>query len=368
MSGLLSAMHVDELVQLDQYSLRHEDKETILTERLQELTLLHRERCEAYRRILSAFKHDPERIRSPARAPMLPIGLFKSHELRSISAEQVFKVITSSGTTGDAVSRVYLDAAAARLQTRCLAGIMTHWLGHSRLPMVMIDSRSTIRDRRTRSARAAGIVGMATFGRDHFYALDDRMGLDRDRLARWLEEHAGSPILMFGFTFIVWEHLLRALRPGELNLQDAILIHSGGWKKLADRAVTSREFKAELERVTGLRRVHNFYGMAEQIGTVLVECEQGYLHTPNAAELIVRDPASWEVVADGEVGVAQTLSALPESYPGHSILTEDLVRVEAVDSCPCGRLGKAVSILGRVPEAEPRGCGDTSSGLVELAA
>ena len=143
---------------------------------------------------------------------------------------------------------------------------------------------------------------MATFGRDHFYALDDRMRLDRDRLARWLEEHAGSSILMFGFTFIVWEHLLSALRPGELNLQDAILIHSGGWKKLADRAVTSREFKVELERVTGLRRVHNFYGMAEQIGTVLVECEQGYLHTPNAAELIVRDPGSWEVVADGEVG------------------------------------------------------------------
>ena len=57
-------MHVDELVQLDQYSLRHEDKQAILTERLQELTLLHRERCEAYRRILSAFEHDSERIAS----------------------------------------------------------------------------------------------------------------------------------------------------------------------------------------------------------------------------------------------------------------------------------------------------------------
>ena len=51
---------------------------------------------------------------------------------------------------------------------------MTHWLGRSRLPMVIIDSRSTVRDRRTVPARAAGIVGMATFGRDHLYALDDR--------------------------------------------------------------------------------------------------------------------------------------------------------------------------------------------------
>ena len=361
-------MQVDDLVALDEYSLRHEDKEAILTERLRELTLLHRDRCEPYRRILSGLGHDAEHITSTARAPMLPVGLFKSHQLRSIAADDVSKVVTSSGTTGEAVSHVYLDAAAARLQTRCLAGIMTHWLGPARLPMVIFDARSTVRNRHTRSARAAGIVGMSTFGRDHLYALDDDMRLDRVRLVSWLHEHEGSPILVFGFTFMVWEYLLGAVAPGEINLQDATLIHSGGWKKLADRAVTNREFKTELQRVTGLRRVHNFYGMAEQIGTVLVECEHGYLHTPNAAELIVRDPATWEVAADGEVGLAQTLSALPESYPGHSIITEDLARVDAVDSCPCGRLGKAVSILGRAPEAEPRGCSDTSSEPAGLVA
>ena len=157
---------------------------------------------------------------------------------------------------------------------------------------------------------------------------------------------------------MVWEHLLKAVSPGELDLRDGILIHSGGWKKLAERAVGNHEYKAELERVTGLRRVHNFYGMAEQIGTVFVECERGFLHAPNASDIIVRDPATWDVVTDGEMGVAQMLSALPESYPGHSILTEDFARVEAVDSCPCGRYGKAVSILGRVPEAEIRGCSD----------
>src|SRR6202012_835681 len=172
---------------------------------------------------------------------------FKSHELRSIPSEDVSKVVTSSGTTGQAVSRIYLDAAAARLQARCLAGIMTPWLGLSRLPILIVDSRSTIRDRRTRSARAAGIVGMATFGRDHAYVLDDEMRLDRARLVGWLEEHAGSPILMFGFTFMVWEYFLSVLSPGEVDLQSAILVHSGGWKKLADRAVTNAEFKSELQ-------------------------------------------------------------------------------------------------------------------------
>ena len=166
---------------------------------------------------------------------------------------------------------------------------------------------------------------------------------------------------------MVWEHLLKAVAPGVLDLRNAVLIHSGGWKKLADRAVDSHAYKAELKRVTGLRSVHNFYGMAEQIGTVFVECEVGLLHAPNAADVLVRDPATWAAVADGEIGVAQVLSALPESYPGHSILTEDLARVEAVDSCSCGRLGKAVSVLGRVPEAELRGCSDTHRHGAEAA-
>jgi hypothetical protein len=331
----------------------------MLTERLRALTLLHRERSDAYRRILSALNHEPGEIASLVDVPMLPVGLFKSHALRSIPEDQVFKVVTSSGTTGAAVSRVYLDAAAAQLQTRTLASIMIHWLGPSRLPMIIVDARSTLRDRRTPSARGAGIIGMATFGRDHFYALDDDMRLDRGGLVAWLRKHADSPVLIFGFTFIVWEHLLKALSPGELDLRKGILIHSGGWKRLAEMAVGSHEYKAELERVTGLRRVHNFYGMAEQIGTVFVECERGFLHAPNASDIVVRDPSTWDVVTDGETGVAQMLSALPESYPGHSILTEDLARVEAVDECPCGRCGKAVEILGRVPKAEIRGCSDT---------
>jgi hypothetical protein len=352
-------VQVDDLLGPAQYSVRQGEKQVILTERLRELTLLHGERCEAYGRILSALELEPDEISSLDEVPMLPVGLFKRHVLRSIPEDHVFKVVTSSGTSGAAVSRVYLDAAATQLQTRTLVGIMTHWLGSSRLPMIVVDARSTLRDRRTFTARAAGIIGMATFGRDHFYALDDDMRLDRDGLATWLNKHAGSPVLIFGFTFMVWEHLLKALSPGELELGQGILIHSGGWKKLADRAVGNDEYKAELERVTGLRRVHNFYGMAEQIGTVFVECERGFLHAPNASDIVVRDPATWEVVADGEIGVAQMLSALPESYPGHSILTEDFARVEAVDSCPCGRYGKAVSILGRVPEAEIRGCSDT---------
>lgn len=350
---------LDGLLGVPEYSLAHADKQALLTERLRELTQLHSDRCDPYRRMLAGLEQPPDAIGSLEDVPMLPVGLFKQHTLRSIPEDQVFKVVSSSGTTGAAVSRVYLDAAAAQLQTRALARIMTHWLGRSRLPMIVVDAKATLSERRQLHARGAGIIGMSTFGRDHFYALDADMRLDRDGLLEWLGRHSGSPILIFGFTFMVWEYLVGAVAPGELDLSNGTLIHAGGWKKLADRAVDHERYAAELQRVTGLRRVHNFYGMAEQIGTVFVECEHGRLHSPNAADIIVRDPETWGPVADGEVGVAQVLSALPESYPGHSILTEDLARVEAVDDCACGRLGKGVSIVGRVPAAELRGCSDT---------
>ena len=52
------------------------------------------------------------------------------------------------------------------------------------------------------------------------------------------------------------------------------------------------------------------------------------------------------------------LSALPGSYPGHSILTEDLGVLCGEDEPEAGRRGRCFQVLGRVPEAELRGCSD----------
>ena len=64
----------------------------------------------------------------------------------------------------------------------------------------------------------------------------------------------------------------------------------------------------------------------------------------------------------GEQGIVQVLSPLPGSYPGHSLLTEDTGVLLGEDDCPCGRLGKYFSIIGRIPRAEIRGCSDTYEG------
>ncbi len=83
------------------------------------------------------------------------------------------------------------------------------------------------------------------------------------------------------------------------------------------------------------------------------------MHASNYSDVIVRDPVTFEVLPDGEAGVVQTLSTLPESYPGHSLLTEDVGAIIEDGRCKCGRYGRAIRIDGRLGRAEVRGCSDS---------
>lgn len=90
-----------------------------------------------------------------------------------------------------------------------------------------------------------------------------------------------------------------------------------------------------------------------------MECECGHLHASIFSDVITRRKEDFSVCDFGEEGIIQVVSMIPESYPGHSILTEDQGIILGEDDCPCGRLGKYFKITGRVKNAEVRGCSDT---------
>ena len=119
------------------------------------------------------------------------------------------------------------------------------------------------------------------------------------------------------------------------------------------------EFNQALREVCGIPRVCNYYGMVEQTGCVYMECECGHLHASAYSDVIVRRGLDFSEAAIGEPGILQVVSLLPESYPGHSLLTEDEGVLLGVDDCPCGRKGKYFKVNGRLKNAEIRGCSDT---------
>lgn len=177
-------------------------------------------------------------------------------------------------------------------------------------------------------------------------------------MKQFLKDVDGRPFFMFGFTYIVWTKFYEAFRDEGLDLSSGVLIHSGGWKKMVEGAVTNADFREALGKTFGLTRIYNFYGMVEQIGSIFLEGPHGLLYPPNFAEVIVRDPITFRPAPLGGIGLLQVMSLLPHSYPGHSVLTEDLGSVVFVANDDAGWAGKGIRIHGRVPRSELRGCSD----------
>ena len=349
------------LLELPPYGVGSERKRKIMLEAMRELMQWHMQQCFEYRRVMKALNVSPGDINRLEDVPFLPVQLFKEYDLLSIPREEIYKTMTSSGTSGQAVSRIFLNRSTASLQIRVLSRLMTGLLGNKRLPMLVLDSHAVLKDRAAFSARGAGILGFSMFGLDVTYALDKDMQLDIEAVESFLERHPEGPIILFGFTFIIWQHLVKPLLNlgHRLMLDRGILLHGGGWKNLLDYSVDKDQFKQALHETAGLNKVVNYYGMVEQTGSIYMECERGHLHAPVFADVFIRRNSDFQCAKHGEEGIIEVVSILPLSYPGHALLTEDRGTIFGEDDCPCGRMGKYFHVQGRLAKAEVRGCSDT---------
>ena len=392
------------------YELDKASKTKYLNEQLCELTRHHYDSCELYRAMLDARGFDLDGFEQGIKnsdeqgsaktieqdtiglhnfnytdIPFLPVRLFKEYDLKSISDDEVVKTMTSSGTTGQTRSRIYLDKQTSANQTKVLTSIVSDYIGKKRLPMIVLDTSAVIKDRRLFTARGAGILGFSIFARERFFAFDEDMNLDIEGLKAFLEKYKGQKIFLFGFTFMIWQYFVREIQKLDsavvnrsidgsdsskesldssenkyiFDLSNGVLIHGGGWKKLESEAVSSEEFKKTLKSLCGIEHVHDYYGMVEQTGTIYMECDEGHMHVPVYSDIIIRRPLDYSEADIGEEGLVEVVSVLPHSYPGHVLLTEDRGVVLGEDDCPCGRKGKYIKILGRIKNAEIRGCSDT---------
>jgi len=147
----------------------------------------------------------------------------------------------------------------------------------------------------------------------------------------------------------------------KLDFSNVKLVHSGGWKKLTAQAVTKEIFSKTLADIfhTKIENIIDFYGMVEQLGVIFLDCEAGYKHSPDFADIIMRNFYSMQENPIGIPGLIEILSIIPNSYPGQAIITEDVGELVGIDDCPCGRKGKYFIFKSRVEKSETSGCGDT---------
>ena len=119
----------NQLPLLPAYEWGREEKRAFLTRELGDLTCLHAEGCPEYARLLNAFGADANAARSFEELPFLPVRLFKEYALKSVPEESLHRTMTSSGTTGQQVSRIFLDRETSALQSKVLSRIVGEFLG-----------------------------------------------------------------------------------------------------------------------------------------------------------------------------------------------------------------------------------------------
>lgn len=326
--------------------------------------------CRGHAGLRNYVRHWPLDFRSVASIadlPFLPVGILKADPpLSLVEAHEIKRILTSSATTGQIPSKIVLDSATARRMSKSIVAILQDFIGSARRPFLIVDAPSAPGDKHELGARAAAIQSLRPFANRVSYCLclngHGELALDRERLLQFARDYHDSPVLVYGFTYILWNHLVKPLMAEGicLDLPKAHILHSGGWKRLQDQSVAKSTFNQRLAGVFGCapELVIDFYGMVENVGIIYPDCRAGNKHAPVFGEVLVRHPLTLEPVAEGELGIIQVCSILPTSFPGHLLLTEDMAQVISSEGCSCGRPGISFRFVGRIPKSELRGCGN----------
>ena len=352
-------MNINNYIKFEPFS-DIEEKRKLFEKSINSLTLHHYNKSKQYKKILDFLNYNFKN-KKLNEVPFLPAKLFKEFELVSIPKSKIFKILISSGTTGSGHSKIHLDKENAYNQMKVLRKIMASILGEKRLPMLIIEQSPSALSRSVFNAKMAAIYGFSIFGKNHTYLLNKKSKIDYNLLNDFLKKYGKEKFLIFGFTSMIFENLIKKLSVNSLNLnfENGILLHGGGWKKMEKIKVDNKTFKKKLFHKIKLNNVYNYYGLVEQTGSIFIESKKcGYFVPSVFSDILIRDK-NFNVVKNGKKGFIQLFSLLPTSYPGHSILTEDIGEIVNMNNCRCGLKGKHFLVHGRAEESDIRGCSDT---------
>ena len=357
----------DSLIKTGPYELNKTEKEKLFFDSLMEELKFHFENNKQYRDFCTNKNFDPFSFEGELKEiPSIAVSVFKDlgANLKSVPDNEVKLSLQSSATSGTP-STVVLDKITAKRQAKVMIKVVKDFIGSERKPFIVVDVSPEPKNIKFLGARYAAIGGYLNYSDKVNYALskdnNNTVSFDIKKTKLFIEAlDKNIPVIVFGFTYMLYAQVVKPLLKKGINFElpeGSKIIHIGGWKKLEEKAVSNNVFRKFMADNFNLTNIYNFYGMVEQIGSIFLEGKDGLLYPPDFTEVIIRDPVTWDVLPDGEQGVIQVLSIIPKSYPGHSLLTEDIGRIETITDE--GHIkGKGIRVKGRLPKSELRGCSD----------
>lgn len=346
---------------------------------LQEELQFHYDHNEAYRQFCNRKGFDPHMLLTDiAQIPLVAVSVFKElgFSLASVPKEDIRLRLQSSATSGTP-STIVVDKETSRRQAKAMVKVMQEVIGRERKPFLVMDIDPRSEFKALLGARFAAITGYLNFASKAAYFLkanEKKVSyFDVEAMQEYLQTlPAEQPVVVFGFTYILYSQVLKALQASNVKLhlpKGSKIIHIGGWKKLESEKVEKSLFNKQLSDVFGIEPtdVVDIYGFTEQMGLNYPDCPCGCKHTSNYVRVLVRDTQTREMLPAGKEGMLEFISPVPHSYPGNAVLTDDLGYI-LDEPCPCGRGGTRFVVTGRLKKAEIRGCGDILANKLTFAA
>lgn len=385
-------MIIDELIEKGKISVYADNQEQVKQERfkaIQETTIYQLEHCNLYRQMSKQKGFDPRRdlksIEDIHKIPYLTTANFKGKsgkpkELLCVPENEIQVWTTSSGTSGDPsiVGRDSINVQRFFKMFDFVLDVMNNFpkydwslffqpnpgraltvddtlpkplvhLGYifnvaNKLPMEKRVYALKFADEESRKkGKMFEFDPETTFG--FLNSNPSKKGIG------WL---GGSIPLLY---FTLMEYYNKTGQTFDLG-KDTTLVSGGGWKTFSGEAVNPDKFRTDVSKILGItkERILDVYSFTET-DCVHVECEHHNKHVLPWQDVVVRDVETLEPVEMGEKGLINVINPIAHGYAGVSILQDDIVRITMEDTCPCGRKGKIIEVLGRAEGAEAKGCG-----------
>lgn len=288
------------------------------------------EHCAVYAEYLRLIGVDPASITRIEDIPMLPIGLFKSHDIYSAATPPQI-VFTSSATTGMSFSR-HLVADTSIYERdftegfRLFYGDIKQWSVYGLLPNYLERTGSSLVYMVDSLIHQAGSGG---FYLHNYEKLLSDMAAD------------SRPKILIGVTYALLE-LAEKYAP---KLENTVVMETGGMKGRR-KEMSKEELHGLLCSAFGVERIHSEYGMAELLSQGYSTGE-GLFASPPWMRVIVRDINDpFTHLEAGRRGAIDIID-LGNIYSCSFIATED-VGIAYADN--------TFRIEGRITDADIRGC------------
>ena len=365
---MLLSDKVNSLLENSPYHLSKDDKNIKLVELCKLHVDHHFNNCKHYKEWYerNKFKLSKE-ISDISEIPYIPSSVFKFLNLTSSNNKS--KKISSSGTTSQLKSNIFIDSKTSLNQTSALSKILSSHIGKSRIPFFIIDFEPTSDNHGSTemSARYAGMSGylLAEKKRNYLLKYDENQNVVvcENALKELKSISNDKPIVIIGYTYMVWQ-FINNYNNVNLDMQlhkDSKIVHFGGWKKLSSQKVSKEELNQNISDHFSINKdnILDIYGFTEQLGTIYVSQGDQGCRVTDYSHVIVRNTETFEEVKDGQKGFLQFISCLPESYPGFSILNDDIGYISRRINDKHGKEILEFKVEERLQQAEARGCGDT---------